>query len=318
MDHTRFDRLARALARTRAVLEQAGVIVPKADDIRPWRRSVLIICTGIRFAHIVKMLADRYDVVGAFNDTVAIDFMTARPFDSLIIDEASAPAPCAQIISRIKHHSPLRGIPIFVLRAPQSADLDADLDVHRVAHESDLPTRLAPVTQAWAAARRTRAQMSELRTIRVKAGEYGLDGVSVLQAHVQHALNSKEAPLSLVVFLIKTKSDDHPIKDAPQDAIRSLLSLIHTLTRSQDLIFDLENGLFALLLAGANATDARSVTDRLCAIMRNSMTFDPQTSTINTPVIFSGVVGFDGFEHLQDMLDHASKRIGEDMFAQGY
>lgn len=315
MSETRFDRLTRALSRTKAVLLERGISLP--PELQPGQRAILILCQGLRFSLIAANIGERYEIVGAYTDPVAIDFLGSRPFDALVIDEASVDTPPEDTIARIKAHAPLRDVPMLVITTVQNAARYQEQGVSVVTDDAQIAARLAPLTLACQTARNARTQMDRLRQIILDAGPLGLNGQKVLEAHCSEAARSAEAPLALALFRIGIETMPHSVAAAPLQVRRSLVSLVLALTRTEDMLFELDDGHLALLLAGADAIDGRIVAERLTNVMESSVTIDAETMQAISPLVMSGVVSLGGYTDMETALLHARRRLNEDMATRG-
>lgn len=93
-------------------LDAPAAIAPPSDIEHA---TILVLGDPAQFAMIEHALARQATLVGALSEATALDYLTRRDFDAVLINAAGAIAPHIEFAEQVREHSRLFNLPIVVL-----------------------------------------------------------------------------------------------------------------------------------------------------------------------------------------------------------
>ncbi|MEJ1159053.1 diguanylate cyclase [Prosthecomicrobium sp. N25] len=257
-------------------VDSPEVAIPPADS----DANVLVIGFGRHYLAVENALARQAVVIGAFSRATAVDYLSRRAFDAIVVDMRAEKA--IECIAELRADPTLFSLPVVAL--VEDRDLGAyDRLVEAGANEivaaseieADLPRRTAAVAAEYRFREALRSVYARGRHLVTSDSLTGLYGRGFLMAHLARSLaeaRQSGEPLSVVgleVGELRAVNRAHGYA-AGDHLLRQIGLTIARLVRGEDLSARVAGGRFALILPGTAVEEAEGAMRRLTAVLRRT------------------------------------------------
>lgn len=265
----------------------ASGYVPAQRPANQETPSALLLGRESAFGHMASIIPDGYEIIGAYNESIAEDFLHSKPFSAVVLDKDYMALQDMRLFRALQMHPDLTNIPIFIMG---NFDLDEAIyaqkqgqtlvcpahwpreilmqAVENTVYFSQSMNALKQELQAIQGFQRQQQErlfspliqklfMSSLET-RLKLARHGIArGTAIILDLDLYPYNNPQQSLSK-----ETETHYHISKQ--------IYDLLQHLSRAEDQIFPISEKRIAIILPGTTPEGAMAAGGRYKAILQSS------------------------------------------------
>ncbi len=261
----------------------------KLDASTPPAHTPCILVLGgeASFTSLAEIIPNDFEIIGAYQDTVAEDYLHAKKFDGIVIDKNTIDVNDMRFL-RVLHMQPsFVHIPVFLQGFVTLEDaIAAQKQGVSLICPNHWPTGIIQkaVENTVHFARNSQIAKTQLQDVKVVARQNGPRLFSpitqkLFMASLETRLKlsrqslARGAALVLDITLYPSTTPTTPLAkntEAHFAVSKQILDLIHHLTRCEDQVFAIDEGRIAIILPATNHVDTMSAGGRFKAILETS------------------------------------------------
>ena len=262
--------------------------------------TVLVIGATESFPVIEGSLSSHAALVGALSPSTALDYLSRRKFDTVIIDLDGDPAPYLEFCDTVRRNSRMYNIPILMLMPPETAS-DPTIEASQAITDiltkplrsRELETRTVSLIKEMRFRDTLRGIYKEARHLATSDGLTGLYSRGFLLEHLRDMIKDSRAQGDVFSLAFLEIANIAAINSAygfvvGDRIIRQVGEMMGYLVRGEDLTARYSGGQFCIILPDTRIEAAEVALNRIAGVVKcTALTAPDIDRPINADLICS-------------------------------
>lgn len=284
--------------------------------------TVLVVGATESFPVIERALSSRAALVGALTTATALDYLSRRNFDAVILDVDADAAPALDLCRAIRRNSRLFNIPVILLSPlaclddPGAVFAEGVSDViAKPLDQCELEGRVAALIREMRFRDTLRAIYREARHMATSDGLTGLYSRGFLLEHLENVIadaRKRKRELALAYLSISNLdrlNAEHGYIFADR-VIRQVGEMMGFLVRGEDLTARYSGGTFCIILPDTSPDAAKVAIRRITSVVKSTELSPDESGSSVAADLIASVIGDDGLSSAEALVDKAKARLG--------
>lgn len=284
--------------------------------------TVLVIGATESFPVIETSLSPHAALVGALSPSTALDYLSRRKFDTVIVDLDGDPAPYLEFCDAVRRNSRMYNIPILMLAPPEIARDPGIETSHSITdvltkpiRARELETRTVSLIKEMRFRDGLRSVYKEARHMATSDGLTGLYSRGFLLEHLRDMIKDSRAQGGIFSLAFLEVANISAINNAygfvvGDRIIRQVGEMMGYLVRGEDLTARYAGGQFCIILPDTRLEAASVALNRIAGVIKcTALTAPDIDRPINADMICS-VGELEDDSGPEDMIERLRAKLG--------
>lgn len=275
--------------RLETLTQNFGISTELPTDEAQEKLSILFIGKASpEFMVIINALQKKnVQIIAAFTSFTAFDYLYEKTFDAVVMNGLESTELAFTVAKTMRKNASLFHVPALLLingerfkdrNTAYERGMSDIIDAH--ANVEEIRTRLMEQANFHRTHVNLKRVFEDLGDSSCQDANTGLYNRSFFNTHLKRLnayYGSRDLPITLCLIRIKYENNDLS-EISLSSGYKQVASIIKSLLRLQDMVGQLDKGVFALAFPGQSADQLQSVTNRIMSILECAAITDPLTN----------------------------------------